>query len=54
VPEWQVDTAGFDPEERATIDAHRWWSAAEIDETDELIYPAELADLLRRLTGGVA
>lgn len=54
VPEWEVDTTGFDPEERATIDAHRWWSAAEIDATDELIYPAELADLLRGLTGGAS
>jgi 8-oxo-dGTP pyrophosphatase MutT (NUDIX family) len=51
VDEWAVDTAGFDPEERATIDAHRWWSADEIAASDELIYPAELADLLRRLLG---
>jgi 8-oxo-dGTP pyrophosphatase MutT (NUDIX family) len=50
VDEWKVDTAGFDPEERATIDAHRWWSADEIASSEELIYPAELADLLRRLT----
>jgi 8-oxo-dGTP pyrophosphatase MutT (NUDIX family) len=48
VPEWQIDTAGFDPEERLTIDAHRWWSAAELDTTDETVYPEELADLLRR------
>jgi len=48
VPQWQVDTAGFDAEEKRTIDAHRWWSAAELDRTDETIFPAELADLLRR------
>ncbi|HEY7272111.1 MAG TPA: NUDIX domain-containing protein [Actinoplanes sp.] len=48
VPEWQIDTAGFDPEERRTIDAHRWWTAAELDTTDETVYPEELADLLRR------
>jgi 8-oxo-dGTP pyrophosphatase MutT (NUDIX family) len=47
VAEWQIDTAGFDPEERRTIDAHRWWSAAELDSTDETVYPEELADLLR-------
>jgi 8-oxo-dGTP pyrophosphatase MutT (NUDIX family) len=53
VAEWQVDTAGFDPEEQLTIDDHRWWSAAELDVTDEAIYPENLADLLRRLTGAV-
>jgi 8-oxo-dGTP pyrophosphatase MutT (NUDIX family) len=52
VDEWQVDTAGFDPEERATIDDHRWWSVDEIAASSELIYPAELADLLRGLLGG--
>jgi 8-oxo-dGTP pyrophosphatase MutT (NUDIX family) len=50
VDEWQVDTAGFDPEEKLTIDQHRWWSADELDATDEAVYPEELADLLRRLT----
>ncbi len=50
VPEWQVDTAGFDPEERRTIDDHRWWTIAELESTAETIYPLELADLLRRLT----
>ena len=48
VREWQVDTAGFDAEERLTIDQHRWWSAAEIDATDEVIYPSGLAELLRK------
>jgi len=48
VPEWQVDTAGFDAEEKLTIDAHRWWSAEELDATDETVYPEDLADLLRR------
>jgi 8-oxo-dGTP pyrophosphatase MutT (NUDIX family) len=51
VSEWQVDTAGFDDEERLTIDEHRWWSAEELDVTTETIFPEDLADLLRRLTG---
>jgi 8-oxo-dGTP pyrophosphatase MutT (NUDIX family) len=50
VTEWQIDTAGFDVEEQLTIDAHRWWSAMELDATDEIVYPEELADLLRRCT----
>jgi 8-oxo-dGTP pyrophosphatase MutT (NUDIX family) len=48
VPEWRVDTAGFDAGERLTIDEHRWWSAAEIDASEEQIYPLGLADLLRK------
>ena len=50
VPEWQVDTTGFDVEEQRTIDDHRWWSLAELETTAETIYPEELAELLRRLT----
>ena len=50
VPEWQVDTTGFDPEEQLSIDDHRWWSVAELETTAETIYPEELAGLLRRLT----
>ena len=28
----------------------RWWSAAEVDETTENIFPANLADLIRKLS----
>jgi 8-oxo-dGTP pyrophosphatase MutT (NUDIX family) len=52
VPQWQVDTAGFDAAERATVDAHRWWSAEELDGTDETVYPEELPGLLRRCLAG--
>ena len=50
VPEWQIDTAGFDAEEQVTIDEHHWWSAAELDATSEAVFPENLADLLRRVT----
>jgi 8-oxo-dGTP pyrophosphatase MutT (NUDIX family) len=53
VPEWRVDTAGFDAEEQLTIDEHRWWSAAEIDAADEQIFPVGLADLLRKWSRGL-
>lgn len=49
VPGWQVDFAGMDAEERATITDHRWWSADEIEASPESIFPVELPDLLRRL-----
>ncbi|MEV6347244.1 NUDIX domain-containing protein [Actinoplanes sp. NPDC051851] len=47
VSDWQVDTAGMNDEEQRTITEHRWWSATEIDASDALIYPEELADLVR-------
>ena len=51
VTDFQVDTAGMDAEEQATITAHRWWSADEIDASPEQIYPRTLAGLLRSLAG---
>jgi 8-oxo-dGTP pyrophosphatase MutT (NUDIX family) len=44
---WRVDTAGFDADERAVVDEHRWWTADEIDDTDETVYPTVLSALLR-------
>lgn len=49
VPAWQVDTGGFDQIERDSIDDHRWWSVDELESTDERVYPADLADLIRRV-----
>jgi 8-oxo-dGTP pyrophosphatase MutT (NUDIX family) len=54
VSEWRVDTAGFDVMEQLTIDEHRWWSAAEIEATDEQIFPAGLATLLRTAIRGLS
>ena len=48
VAEWQVDTAGMDADEQETITEHRWWSAAELEATDEQVFPTEIGDLLRR------
>ncbi|WP_285505826.1 NUDIX domain-containing protein [Actinokineospora sp. NBRC 105648] len=41
-----VDTAGFTDLERETIAEHRWWTAKELQETKETIYPVQLADLM--------
>jgi 8-oxo-dGTP pyrophosphatase MutT (NUDIX family) len=51
VATWEVDTSRFDDVERASVDRYRWWSAAELAATDELIYPDVLPALLRRLVG---
>jgi 8-oxo-dGTP pyrophosphatase MutT (NUDIX family) len=51
----QVDLAvepipgGLTDVERTTLLGFRWWSAAELRETDQVVVPAELADLLDRL-----
>jgi 8-oxo-dGTP pyrophosphatase MutT (NUDIX family) len=46
------DTSGFTSLERE-IDAHfRWWTAEEIDATDDIVYPIGLAALMRRLAAG--
>jgi 8-oxo-dGTP pyrophosphatase MutT (NUDIX family) len=51
VPSWEVDTAGFTDLERRAVHSHRWWSAAELQATDDVVYPTSLpsliADLLR-------
>jgi 8-oxo-dGTP pyrophosphatase MutT (NUDIX family) len=49
VGRWEVSTAGFDGYEAETIDGHRWWSAAELERTDEAYYPTDLVAVLRRL-----
>ena len=46
----EVSADGLDDEEAAVIDGHRWWSAAELEETGETFYPRELPRLLRDLT----
>ncbi|UQU66246.1 NUDIX domain-containing protein [Couchioplanes caeruleus] len=47
-PEWTIDDTGLDADERHSIIGHRWWTIAEIEAADEEIYPAGLAELLRR------
>ncbi|MCZ7439210.1 NUDIX hydrolase [Micromonospora sp. WMMC241] len=52
VPRWEVDTAGFNAVERATVHGHRWWTAAELADTAERYYPPDLpARLDRALVG---
>jgi 8-oxo-dGTP pyrophosphatase MutT (NUDIX family) len=43
---WQVSMAGFDADERRSIDTHRWWSVEELARTEEVFYPVELPTLL--------
>ena len=49
VEEWTVDTSGFDEWENDTIDLHHWWSVGELEQTEEIYYPRDLVQLLKRL-----
>jgi 8-oxo-dGTP pyrophosphatase MutT (NUDIX family) len=44
--EVDVDTSGFTELELATVDGHRWWSVAELRDTEETVYPVQLSTLL--------
>ena len=52
VPAWEVDTANMEDFERGFHRGHRWWSAAELAATDELVFPEPLAELLPPLAAG--
>jgi 8-oxo-dGTP pyrophosphatase MutT (NUDIX family) len=44
-----VDTSGFDAVEVRSVDAYRWWTAEEIRESQEMVYPRCLAELMEAL-----
>ena len=52
VARWEVVTAGFTALERAVIVGHRWWSLAELQRTDAVVFPRAFAPLLARLLAG--
>jgi 8-oxo-dGTP pyrophosphatase MutT (NUDIX family) len=50
-----VRTSGFSPTnerwtdvEKATVVGHHWWTLDELRETDQVVYPQDLAQLLER------
>ena len=45
VPSFDVDTSGHTEDELVTLKGDRWWSAVELAETTEVVWPALLADL---------
>jgi 8-oxo-dGTP pyrophosphatase MutT (NUDIX family) len=46
--------SGWDEIEREIHQGWRWWAPDELDDADEPVLPAELADLIRSLHAGVA
>ncbi|WBC14518.1 NUDIX hydrolase [Micromonospora sp. WMMA1998] len=49
---WEVDTAGFDAVERASVHGHRWWTVGELTATADRYYPPDLPDRLGRVLTG--
>lgn len=47
-----IDLSGQDHDERSALLDHRWWTGADLRATGDLVFPAELADLLPRLLAG--
>ncbi|GAA2767135.1 hypothetical protein GCM10010103_61760 [Streptomyces paradoxus] len=45
VPAFDVDTSAFEDSERAAISGHRWWTAAGLAATSDVLRPAELPEL---------
>jgi 8-oxo-dGTP pyrophosphatase MutT (NUDIX family) len=47
-----IDLSGQDDSERRDLLDYRWWSAADLRVTRDLVFPVGLADLLQRLIAG--
>jgi hypothetical protein len=45
--ELTLDTSGWNEIERRALTDLRWWTMAELAETNEVVYPEELLDLLQ-------
>lgn len=48
---FEVSTAGHTEVELATMTAHRWWTRAELEETDEDVWPRDLLRIWDRVGG---
>ena len=49
VARFDVDDSRWNDIERRALDGSRWWTLAELQTTDETIYPENLAAILERL-----
>ena len=45
----KIDVSGLDAIEQDFMVEHRWWSVAELAETDQMVYPRRLDEHLQRL-----
>ena len=49
VPEMAPVSSGWTDVERATILEHRWWTSEELRQTNEVLFPEDLAERLQRV-----
>ena len=49
--QFTLDRSEWNDIEQRSLLEHRWWSAAELESTDETVFPEGLADQLRELLG---
>ena len=52
VPASEVDISNLLEDERAIYRDHRWWTVEEIEQSNEIVLPPGLADLLRAIILG--
>ncbi len=52
VDKFEPDSSGFTELEREVVSEFRWWSADEMDATDEVVYPDGLSALVQRVASG--
>lgn len=44
----QVETSGLSPLEQSSFVEHRWWSLAELAQTEDVVHPGDLVEVLTR------
>lgn len=47
---FRLDDANWSETERRSVIGHAWWTVEELRHTGQTVYPAELADIVDRLT----
>jgi len=52
VSELTVSDAGHEEAERPALNVHRWWTASELEQTSDAVFPLGAAGLLRRILSG--
>ena len=50
-PRFSIDDGGWSDVERRSVLGHRWWTHAELDTTDETLYPESLPRVLADVLG---
>lgn len=52
VERFEPHGAGWEPIEHRALLAYKWWTVDELTTTDDVVYPAEMAEVLRAVLAG--